>query len=113
MAVLEEIGPQLGRPLVDTLGGSRHSNMKELRTGVGDHLYRCAFAFDLKRQARVLVGDDKRGKDQERFYADLIKRADELLDAHLVKQRAQIAAEAAKKAMDEPKNRKCKKRRSK
>src|SRR5271156_1513183 len=59
LAVLEEIGPQLGRPLVDTLAGSRHSNMKELRTEVGDHAYRCAFAFDLMRQARVLVGDDK------------------------------------------------------
>jgi hypothetical protein len=28
--VLEEFGPQLGRPRVDTLNGSRHANMKEL-----------------------------------------------------------------------------------
>jgi DNA-binding XRE family transcriptional regulator len=30
-ALLEQFGPQLGRPRVDTLNGSRHSNMKELR----------------------------------------------------------------------------------
>jgi hypothetical protein len=29
--VLERFGPQLGRPRVDTLKGSRHANMKELR----------------------------------------------------------------------------------
>jgi hypothetical protein len=29
--VLREFGPQLGRPRVDTLNGSRHANMKELR----------------------------------------------------------------------------------
>jgi hypothetical protein len=31
--VLQERGPGLGRPLVDTLTVSRHSNMKELRPG--------------------------------------------------------------------------------
>jgi hypothetical protein len=29
--VLVQIGPTLGRPVVDTLAGSRHPNMKELR----------------------------------------------------------------------------------
>jgi hypothetical protein len=29
--VLEEFGPQLGRPRVDSLKGSRHAKMKELR----------------------------------------------------------------------------------
>ena len=31
--LLEEYGPSLGRPTVDTLNGSRHPNMKELRVG--------------------------------------------------------------------------------
>jgi hypothetical protein len=31
IALLEQFGPQLGRPRADTLNGSRHSNMKELR----------------------------------------------------------------------------------
>lgn len=29
--LLEQFGPQLGRPQVDTLNGSRHANMKEMR----------------------------------------------------------------------------------
>ena len=29
--LLQQFGPTLGRPRVDTLGGSKHSNMKELR----------------------------------------------------------------------------------
>jgi hypothetical protein len=29
--VLQQFGPQLERPRVDTLNGSRHANMKELR----------------------------------------------------------------------------------
>ena len=32
--LLQQLGPQLGRPRVDTLKGSRHANMKELRFSV-------------------------------------------------------------------------------
>ncbi len=32
--LLEQFGPMLGRPHADTVRGSRHSNMKELRTQV-------------------------------------------------------------------------------
>jgi hypothetical protein len=31
--ILRDVGPSLGRPLVDTVVGSRHRNMKELRPG--------------------------------------------------------------------------------
>src|SRR3546814_2598593 len=47
--LLEAFGPKLGRPRVDTLKGSRHANMKELRFDAGDGVWRVAFAFDLKR----------------------------------------------------------------
>ena len=49
--VLEQFGPQLGRPRVDTLSGSRHTNMKELRFSAADGEWRVAFAFDPKRRA--------------------------------------------------------------
>ena len=39
-------GPMLGRPHADTLGGSRHANMKELRFAAQDGVWRAAFAFD-------------------------------------------------------------------
>ena len=41
---LEQFGPQLGRPRVDTLNGSRHANMKELRFDAADGVWRFAFA---------------------------------------------------------------------
>ena len=49
-ALLEKFGPQLGRPRVDTLKGSRHANMKELRFEAGNGVWRVAFAFDPKRR---------------------------------------------------------------
>jgi hypothetical protein len=49
--VLQEFGPQLGRPRVDTLNGSRHANMKELRFSAADGAWRVAFAFDPRRKA--------------------------------------------------------------
>ena len=45
ISVLEEFGPQLGRPRIDTLNGSRHANMKELRFNAADGVWRFAFAF--------------------------------------------------------------------
>jgi len=53
--VLQEFGPQLGRPRVDTLNGSRHANMKELRFSAAGGEWRVAFAFDPTRKAILLV----------------------------------------------------------
>ncbi|MCA8917371.1 MAG: type II toxin-antitoxin system RelE/ParE family toxin, partial [Planctomycetes bacterium] len=49
--LLVEFGPNLGRPTVDTLKGSRHANMKELRFAWQGGVWRVAFAFDPQRQA--------------------------------------------------------------
>lgn len=83
--VLEEFGPQLGRPRVDTLKGSRHANMKELRFSAADGEWRVAFAFDPKRRAILLVAGDKSGGSEKRFYRELIRKADKRFDAHLVR----------------------------
>ena len=84
--LLEEIGPELGRPHVDTLKGSRHRNMKELRFNASDGVWRVAFAFDRSRQAILLVAGDKSGGSQKRFYNTLIRRADKRFDDHIKKQ---------------------------
>jgi hypothetical protein len=83
ITVLETFGPQLGRPRVDTLKGSRHSNMKEIRFDADDGVWRFAFAFDPKRKAIVLCGGDKSGGSEKRFYQQLISKADARFDAHL------------------------------
>jgi hypothetical protein len=81
--LLAHFGPQLGRPRVDTLKGSRHSNMKELRFDAADGVWRVAFAFDPKRRAILLVAGDKAGVSEKRFYRRLIAKADERFDGHL------------------------------
>lgn len=81
--LLAEFGPNLGRPTVDGLKGSKHANMKELRFGWEGGVWRVAFAFDPQRQAILLVGGDKGGADQRRFYKRLIAVADERFDGHL------------------------------
>lgn len=78
--LLREFGPRLGRPQVDTLKGSRHSNMKEIRIQTGGDWYRLAFAFDVQQQAVVLCGGAKGGVSQDRFYRWLIKTADGRFD---------------------------------
>jgi hypothetical protein len=81
--VLELIGPTLGRPRVDTLKGSRHANMKEIRFEADNGIWRVAFAFDTKRQAILLVAGDKSGGSQDKFYRQLIRTADRRFDEHL------------------------------
>ena len=81
--VLEHFGPSLGRPTVDTLSGSKHANMKELRFRADGGVWRIAFAFDPDRAAILLVGGDKSGVGSGRFYKALIKRADARFDQHL------------------------------
>jgi hypothetical protein len=85
--LLEQFGPQLGRPRVDTLNGSRHRNMKELRFEAVHGVWRFAFAFDAKRQAIILCGGDKPGGSEKRFYRQLIDKADARFDAHVARVR--------------------------
>jgi hypothetical protein len=82
MILLEKFGPNLGRPHVDTLKGSRHANMKELRFNAADGVWRIAFAFDPRRRAVLLVGGDKSGVSEKRFYKELIRVADDRFDRH-------------------------------
>lgn len=81
--VIEQFGPAARRPRVDTLSGSRHANMKELRFDAAGGIWRVAFAFDPRRQAVLLVAADKSGGSEKRFYRQLMRKADRRFDAHL------------------------------
>jgi hypothetical protein len=76
-------GPMLGRPHADTLAGSKHANMKELRFAAADGVWRVAFAFDPARRGIVLVAGDKAGVAPARFYKALIAKADARFAEHL------------------------------
>lgn len=80
VGVLQRLGPGCGRPLVDTVKGSRHPNMKELRPPAGN--VRVLFAFDPCRAAILLIGGDKTSQ-WHRWYAEMIPVADTLYDEHL------------------------------
>ena len=82
-ALLQVYGPGLGRPHADTLAGSKHANMKELRFKADDGVWRVAFAFDPERQAILLVAGDKAGVAQKRFYKALLAKADSRFTGHL------------------------------
>ena len=81
--LLKLFGPALKRPHADTLNGSAHANMKELRADTADQAIRIAFAFDPERKAILLVGGEKQGVGQKRFYKQLIVKADRLYSVHL------------------------------
>ena len=80
--LLIRFGPQLGRPQVDTLKGSKLANLKELRFRAGGGVWRVAFAFDVKRRAILLVGGDKSGVPEGKFYRNLIEIAERRFDQH-------------------------------
>ena len=78
---LEEFGPSLSRPHADTVKGSRHKNMKELRIQYEGHPIRAFFAFDPIRQAIILCAGDK--SNDKKFYDRMIRIADEEFSTHL------------------------------
>jgi hypothetical protein len=81
--LVRRFGPTLRRPHCDTLNGSKHANMKELRFTLPDGEWRVAFAFDPRRAAILLVAGNKSGTNERRFYRQLIRTADLRFDRHL------------------------------
>lgn len=79
--LLEQLGPTLGRPVVDLVKGSAFHNMKELRCS-SDGALRVLFAFDPRRQAILLIGGDK-SDDWNAWYDRSIPEADELYTQYL------------------------------
>lgn len=81
--ILAEEGPALGRPLVDTVTGSKLTNLKELRPGSsGTSEVRLLFVFDPARQAVFLVGGNKAGNWQ-RWYERAIPEAEQAYEQYL------------------------------
>jgi hypothetical protein len=80
--------PALGRPLVDTIPGSKIKNLKNsalVPSGTSEN--RILFAFDPWRSAILLVAGDKSGA-WGRWYAKAIPHAEQLYEIYL-KERAE------------------------
>jgi len=63
------------------------NNLKELRANTERNVFRVAFIFDEERKAVLLIGRDKKGKDEKRFYKSLIKQAEEIYRQYLDERR--------------------------
>ena len=81
LVILQQQGPSLGRPLVDTVYNSKFTNMKALRVQHRGNPLRAFFAFDPLRQTIVLCIGDKGGK--KRFYKEMLEIADQQYELHL------------------------------
>lgn len=74
--MLQEKGPALGRPLVDTLSHTTLKNLKELRpASPGKTEVRILFAFDPDRKAIMLLGGDKSKGGAKRAWAAWYRKA--------------------------------------
>jgi hypothetical protein len=81
VGLLEELGPTLGFPHSSDISGSKHAQMRELRTQIHGNPFRTLYAFDPRRTAILLIGGDKTGDD--RWYSKYVPIADRLYDEHL------------------------------
>ncbi len=81
--LLRQYGPNLPRPYADVLRGSKkYRNLKELRNQTQQHVLRVSYYFDSAREAFLLIGGDKKGKDQDKFYKDLIAESEVIIEKH-------------------------------
>lgn len=81
VGLLEQYGVLLSEQYSKGLVTSKYSVMRELRVQSQGRPLRVAYAFDPKRQAVLLLGGDKTGKD--RFYASFVREADTLWAEYL------------------------------
>jgi hypothetical protein len=84
--VLKNFGPGLGRPLVDTIKGSKISNLKELRLNFKRRPIRIFFLFDPARRIFIMVGGFKDGSREKKFYSTMISQC-EVIYARYQKER--------------------------
>ena len=82
--LLSEFGPHLGRPYVDTIHGSKYKNLKELRIKYKNTVFRVLFCFDKSRNGWLLIGGDKKGKNEGPFYDKLIDLAEKIIEKYPV-----------------------------
>src|SRR5205809_132600 len=80
VTLLAEHGTNLGAPYSSALRGSKYA-LRELRIQSAGKPLRVFYAFDVARNAVLLLGGDKTGDG--RFYERLVPRAEQLWEAYL------------------------------
>lgn len=86
LTVLSAHGPALGRPLVDSIAGSRIRNLKELRVlSSRETAIRILFCFTPDRTALLLVAGNK-SNNWSGWYPSAIELAEESYERYLKNQ---------------------------
>jgi hypothetical protein len=80
VSLLEHRGVQLGFPYSSAIRTSRHG-LRELRAASGRRALRVLYAFDVRRQAVLLLGGDKSGS--KHFYATAVPVAEQLWETYV------------------------------
>ena len=53
-----------------------------MRIKTNEHVFRIAYYFDTKRNGILIIGGDKKGKDEKLFYKNLLKEAMEIIELY-------------------------------
>lgn len=85
VGLLAEFGVFLGFPHSSSITGTRFA-LRELRVQSKGRPLRVFYAFDPKREAVLLVGGDKTGSSDRRFYDEFIAKAERIWIQYLAEQ---------------------------
>ena len=85
MTRLEEQGLALGHPRSSAIHGSSIA-LRELRVQSHGHALRVFYVFDPKRDAVLVIGGDKTGKNNKRFYDAFVALAERIYAQYLAEQ---------------------------
>lgn len=78
--LLEREGPNLGFPYSSAINGAKHA-MRELRIQYEGEPYRILYAFDPSRNALLILGGNKTGKN--RWYDENVPKAEKIFEQYL------------------------------
>jgi hypothetical protein len=89
LTLLQEQGTGLRGTYSSAIKGAKHGGMRELRAQIEGRPFRVFYIFDKSRNAVVLTGGDKTGKNQDRWYKGMVRKAGVIYDRYLAEQKSQ------------------------
>src|SRR5438270_9476078 len=79
---LEQEGVALGHPSSSAIKGASFA-LRELRIKSSGHALRVFYAFDPRRNAVLIIGGDKTGRNSNGFYVDMIATSERIWRIYL------------------------------
>src|SRR5581483_1051663 len=83
---LEQAGVELGHPASSAIKGASFA-LRELRIKSSGHALRVFYAFDPERDAVLIVGGDKTGRNSDDFYVEMIASSEKIWKEYIAEQK--------------------------